>query len=99
MMRRSMLWLGTVVVALSACGKSDMFSAHPDVVAKAAGQELSAERVAEILTSVKGIQLEPEAAKFIADVWLDYTLFAQRVAEGDVMADSAFIREAMWTDV
>lgn len=98
-MRRSMLWLGTVAVALSACGKSDMFSAHPDVVAKAAGQELSAERVAEILTSVKGIQLEPEAAKFIADVWVDYTLFAQRVAEGDVMADSAFIREAMWTDV
>lgn len=98
-MRRSMLWLGTVAVALSACGKSDMFSAHPDVVAKAAGQELTAERVAEILTSVKGIQLEPEAAKFVADIWVDYTLFAQKVAEGDVMADSAFIREAMWTDV
>ncbi len=98
-MRRSMLLVASLVVALGACGKSDMFSAHPDVVAKAAGQELSAERVAEILTSVKGISLDPVAATFVSNLWVDYTLFAQKVAEGELMADSVFIREAMWTDV
>jgi parvulin-like peptidyl-prolyl isomerase len=98
-MRRSMLLVATLALSLGACGKSDMFSAHPDVAAKAAGQELTAERVAEILTSVKGISLDPVAANFVANLWVDYTLLAQKLVTGDAMTDSLFIREAMWTEV
>ncbi len=98
-MRRSMLLVATLAVSLGACGKADMFSAHPDMVAKASGQELPAERVAEILTSVKGISLDPVAANFVANLWVDYTLLAQKLVAGDAMTDSLFIREAMWTEV
>ena len=98
-MRRSMLLVATVAASLGACGKADMFSAHPDMVAKAAGQELSADRVAEILTSVKGISLDPVAANFVANLWVDYTLLAQKLVAGEAMTDSLFIREAMWTEV
>lgn len=98
-MRRSMLLVATLATSLGACGKADLFSAHPDMVAKAAGQELSAERVAEILTSVKGISLDPVAANFVANLWVDYTLLAQKLVAGEAMTDSMFIREAMWTEV
>lgn len=96
-MRRSMLLVGSLAVTLAACG--DSFTAHPDVAAEAAGQELSAERVAEILTSVKGVQVNAEAARFVAQLWSDYTLFAQAVAEGSLESDSATIADAMWVDV
>lgn len=98
-MRRSMLSVAALAVVLGACGDAEVFTAHPDVAAKAADQELPAARVAEILTTVKGISLDPVAANFVANLWVDYTLFAQKVAEGDLLNDSLFIREAMWTDV
>lgn len=96
-MRRSMLLAGSLAFTLAACG--DSFTAHPDVAAEAAGQELSSERVAEILTSVKGVQVNAEAARFVAQLWTDYTLFAQAIAEGSFESDSATIADAMWVDV
>ncbi len=96
-MRRLSLLVGLLVLSLGCDG--DAFSAHPDVVAEAAGQTLSAERVAEILTSVKGIPVTAEAATFVGSLWADYTLFANAVAEGELETDSATIHEAMWRDV
>lgn len=97
-MRRSLLLVGSLGVLLNACG-GDAFTAHPDVAAKAAGQELSSARVAEILNEVKGVQLNVDAANFIATLWVDYTLFAQAVADGSLTSDSLTIRDAMWVDV
>jgi parvulin-like peptidyl-prolyl isomerase len=97
-MRRSWLLSGSLVFMLTGCG-GDAFTAHPDVAAKAADQELSAQRVAEILNDVKGVNLNPEAAKFIATLWVDYTLFAQGIADGSLASDSAMIRDAMWVEV
>lgn len=97
-MRRSLLLVGSLAFTLGACG-GDAFTAHPDIAAEAAGQELPATRVAEILTSVKGVQVSPEAARFVASLWVDYTLFAQAVAEGSLESDSTTIADAMWTDV
>jgi hypothetical protein len=96
-MRRSS-WLVAVLIAIVGC-KGGAFTAHPDVAAEAAGQTLSAERVAEILTSVKGVQVNPEAATFVAQLWTDYTLFAQAVATNTLEADSAMVAGAMWKDV
>ncbi len=96
---RSSLWLvGTLGLALSACG-GDAFSGHPDVVARASGQELSTERLADIMTKVKGIGGTPEEAELIASIWTDYTLFAQAIAEGKLEEDSTAIREVMWGDI
>lgn len=98
-MRRTMVLVAAVAALGSGCGDGGAFTAHPDVVAKAAGQELSAERVAEILGSAKGPAPTVEAADFIAGLWVDFTLFAQAVAKDGFEADSNFIMDAMWRDV
>ena len=96
-MRRLSLLVGSLVLTLG-CG-SDAFTAHPDVVAEAAGQTLSAERVAEILSSVKGIPMSAEAATFVGSLWADYTLFAQAVADDALETDSATVHEVMWREI
>ncbi|MEP6590581.1 MAG: peptidylprolyl isomerase [Gemmatimonadota bacterium] len=94
MLRKTVLAASTMV-ALAACGAGGL-TAGPDVAAKAGGQELSATRVSEILTGAKGAKLTPESAEFIANLWVDYTLFAQGIADGSLKADSATINKAMW---
>ena len=94
MLRKTAL-AASLMVTLSACGAGGL-GAGPDVAAKAAGQELSATRVSEILTGAKGSKLTPESATFIAALWVDYTLLAQGVASGKFVADSATVTKAMW---
>ena len=59
MYRRTKLFSLLVLSAgLSACEKSrDLFSAHADVAAEAGSQKLAAERLAQILSTGKGIKL------------------------------------------
>jgi hypothetical protein len=97
-MRRSLLLVGALGMVLSACGE-DAFRGHPDVVARAAGQELSTERLADIMTRIKGIAATAEEADLVASIWTDYTLFAQAIAEGKLEDDSLAIREVMWGDI
>lgn len=97
-MRRNMVWVAVLAVVLGGC-KGDAFSAQADVVATAEGQELKAERVAEILGGAKGITLEPRAVEFVANLWIDYTLFAQAVASGELKTDSTTIAEALWPGI
>lgn len=95
---RRLSWLaGSLILSLGCSG--DAFNAHPDMVAEAAGQQLSAERVAEILSSVKGFTATPDAANFIANLWVDYTLVAQAEASNTLAADSATAAHAMWPEV
>ncbi len=95
-MRRTMVLVAAIAALGSGCGDGGPFSAHSNVAAKAAGQELSAERVAAILGTAKGQAPTIEAADFIAGLWVDYTLFAQAVAKDGFEADSAFVSKAMW---
>ena len=97
-MRRSMFLAGSLAISLVGCG-GDAFTAHADIAAEAAGQELPTARVVDILTQVKGLNANAQAAEFVASLWMDYTLFAQAVADGSIAADSATIAEAMWVDV
>ncbi|MEO8479227.1 MAG: peptidylprolyl isomerase [Gemmatimonadota bacterium] len=97
-MRRSLRLTVPMSLLVLAC-QGDAFTAHPDIAARAAGQELTAARVAEIMTSVKGVTVNPEAADFVARLWTDYTLFAQAVASNSLTTDSAMVNDAMWVDV
>lgn len=94
MLRKTVL-AASLMVALSACGAGGI-SAGPDVAAKAAGQDLAASRVADILGTAKGAKLNPESAEFIANLWVDYSLFAQAVASGKFTGDSAMIVKSTW---
>ena len=97
-MRRA--WLGLGLLAVLGCNSfRDLFSAHADRAAEAAGQELTAERLAQIMGQTKGVQITREAADFVANVWVDYTLFAQALAQRKNLSDSATVAETMWPQI
>jgi hypothetical protein len=89
-----------LTAGVSACGSfRDLFSAHADVAAEAAGQRLSPERLGQIMSSGKGVRPSREAANFVSNVWVDYTLFGQAVADGKLPLDSASIVKAVWPEL
>lgn len=95
-MRR--VWLIAGLVFLAGCDSS-LFQAHADVAAEAADQELSSERLAAIMSNTKGMRLTPEAAELVANIWVDYALFAQAVASGELPMDSIAVSRAMWAQI
>jgi hypothetical protein len=105
-MRRLTLRAGALCAVLAAAGLAgcsnfrDLFSAHADVAAEAAGMELPAERLANILAGAGGQQkLTREAAEFVAGTWVEYALFAQAVAQDQLPTDSASVAEALWPEI
>jgi len=89
-----------LIVALAGCsGFKDVFSAHADAAAEVEGQKLTPERLAQIMTTSKGVRPTREAANFVANVWTDYMLFAQAVANGKLPVDSASIAQVVWPQV
>src|SRR5687768_15002177 len=101
-MRRIGLTLGVLIPALfaAACGSfRDLFSAHADVAAEAGSQRLTSERLAQIMSSAKGIKPSNETGNFVSNVWVDYALFAQATAEGKLPSDSAGIAQVVWPEL
>lgn len=93
-MRRTMVLVAAVAALTAGCKGG--FSAHPDVAAEAAGQTLSAQRVGDILSAAKQGQPTIEAAEFVTNLWVDFQLFAQAVANDRLQADSLTVHDAMW---
>ena len=97
-MRRSGLVLA--VLALAGCNAlRDAFSAHPEVAGTAAGQTLTVVRLAELAGRAKKVPLRPQALSGLAAVYLDYAVFAQELARGRDMTDSALVLQANWPNV
>jgi len=93
-MRRSCLVL---VLAIMGCGPlRDAFSPRAEVIARANDQTLSVERVAGWAGSSKQVPLEALALSRLSHVWVDYALFAQALAAGKDLRDSATMTAAMW---
>jgi PPIC-type PPIASE domain len=89
-----------LAAGLTACDSfRDLFSAHADVAAEAGGQKLAPDRLGQIMNSGKGMRPNREAANFVSNVWIDYTLFAQAVANGKLPVDSASIAKAVWPEL
>lgn len=77
----------------------DLFSAHADVAAQVGDQQLTPERLGEILSGAKGMRPNREAADYVSNVWVDYSLFAQAAAEGKLPLDSAGVAEVVWPEM
>lgn len=87
-------------LVVAGCDKmKDAFRARPEIAAEAGGQVLKAERLASLMTGIKGVPMSREAAEFISGMWVDQTLFAQAVAAGRDLADSATAREVLWPEL
>ncbi|HXW97967.1 MAG TPA: peptidylprolyl isomerase [Gemmatimonadales bacterium] len=99
-MRRWPMAVVLTGLSLAGCkGLKEMFSARPEVVAEAKGQELKVERLATLMTTLKGIPETRQAAEFLANIWVDYTLVSQAIAAGRDLGDSATATEAMWPEL
>ncbi len=97
--RTKRLGLVAVLALVAGCSLRDMLASHQDVVATAAGQELTVERVASMIAPAKSVPLRRDIVSRIADMWVDYQLLAQAVAKGDSLTDSATIAQASWPQV
>lgn len=77
----------------------DAFTARPEVAAVAANQELPVERLGAMIAGLKGMPLSQEAARGVSGVWIDHMLFAQALAAGKDLTDSAFAADALWPEL
>ena len=83
----------TMLVACS--GLKDALTAHVDVAAKAASQELSVTRLGDLLGNAKiQVPVTKDNASIIADLWTGYEQIAYAAAHGDSLNDKKAIDAA-----
>ena len=102
MIRQRLLVLATTgaLASVAACdGFKEAMTAHVDTVAKAGSQELSVERLGQLMGRAPMIPLQRDVAKNLASLWVDYQLLAAAAASGDSLADQKTIDDAVWAVV
>ena len=91
--------LSLVLLAFTLAGCDalrDAFSPRAEIVARAGDRTLTVERLADLAANGKQVPLDPIALDRLSHVWVDYSLFAQSLATGHDLRDSATMAEAMW---
>ena len=84
------------VASLAACeGFKEAMTAHVDVAARAGSQELSSERLAEIIGGTK-LPLQKPVFEDFTRVWVAYQLLGDAAAHNDSLTDRKAIDDAMW---
>ena len=100
-MKRSKVLLGAVALAftVTACdGLKDAFTAHVDQVARAAGQELSSDRLAKLVGNSQ-IPVRKDVMGVVADFWVSYQLLGYAGAHNDSLNDPKLVETAMWASI
>src|SRR3954471_18496603 len=89
----AILAAASLIMVLTACdGLKEALTAHVDVAAKAANQELSVTRLADLLGNAKvPVPITKENAGIVADLWVNYQLLAHAAAVGDSLTDKKAI--------
>jgi len=90
--RVAMLSLG-----VAAC--ADAFTTNVDVVARAGPWSLTVDRLGEIFAQGKALVLKRDVVERVAQLWVDYALYAQRAAAGDSMLDAPDVLAVLWPEV
>lgn len=74
------------VVVWAACDSfGRAFTSHTDVLARAAGHELTVEKAASLLAPQARIPAQPEVVNVVADLWVDYTLLATAATQDSTL--------------
>lgn len=87
--------VGAALVFTGCDSLRDAMSAHVDVVAKAADQELTINRLANLMGKSKA-PLRKDVATAITDAWVNYQLVGEAAVNNDSLKDNKKIDEAMW---
>jgi hypothetical protein len=94
-----MVRLGLIVTLLPLAGCSalrDAFSAHAQVAGTAAGQILTVDRLAQVVGHAQRIPIRPDVLTGVANVYLDYAVFAAELGRGRDLHDSALVLASQW---
>src|SRR2546430_10789536 len=94
-----MVRLGLIVGVLVLAGGAalrDAFSAHAQVAGTAAGQTLTVDRLAHVVGHAQRIPIRPDVLTGVANVYLDYAVFAAELGRGRDLHDSALVLAAQW---
>lgn len=85
-----------LLATLTACdGLKEALTAHVDVVASAGSQELSVERMAEMMGKSQ-VPVQRQVAQSIADAWVNYHLLGEAAVNEDSLSDKKLVDEVMW---
>lgn len=86
----------SAALLFTACDSvKDAFSAHSNVVAKAADDELTVTRLADLMGKSTA-PLRKDVANAVVDAWVNYHLLAEAAANNDSLNDPKKVDEAMW---
>src|SRR3954466_15945912 len=93
---RSIAVVAVACTALAACsGLKDALTAHVDVVARAGSQELSVNRLGDLLGNAKiQVPVSTDNAAIIADLWTGYEQVGYAAAHNDSLNDKKSIDAA-----
>jgi hypothetical protein len=94
---RTISTMAVAAVTLAACdGLNDALTAHTEVAARAADQELSVTRLGDLLgNSTLQIQVSRDVAMIVTDLWMNYHMLGAAAARGDSLNDQKAIDDAM----
>jgi hypothetical protein len=86
-------------LVLTACsGLKDALTAHVDTVARAGGQELTVQRLSQMMAAANA-PARKDVALAITNIWVNYQLLGEAAAHGDSMSSQKDIDEGMWAQV
>ena len=88
-----------LMAAIWSVGCGDAFTSRVDVVARVGPYELGVDRLAEIIAVGRGLPLQRPVVEGIAQMWVDYTIFADRMVAGDSLLDSGYVGAGMWAEI
>src|SRR5260370_39852700 len=86
-----MVRVGLIVMVLGLAGCSalrDVFSGNPQVAGTAAGQTLTVDRLANMVGRAQRIPIRPDVLTDVANVYLDYAVFATELGRARDLHDS-----------
>src|SRR6266446_3463647 len=97
MRRVSLVLLALTSLTLAGCDAlRDAFSPRANLVARANDQTLTVEQLAGWAGPSKQVPLDPVTLSRVSRYWVEYTLFAEALASGKDLRDSATAATAMW---
>jgi hypothetical protein len=88
-----------LMAAIWSVGCSDAFTSRVDVVARVGPYELGVDRLAELMVEGKGLPLQRPVVEGLAQLWVDYSIFADRMVAGDSLLDSGYVGAGMWAEI
>lgn len=97
MTRTRLLVAAVVTLAVSSCAAfTEAMTAHSDVAARAGSQELKVDSLAQMLANSE-VPLRPDAARTLAQLWVNYQLLGQAGAHGDSLQAVEDAERGMWS--